>query len=51
MYGEGQNPKSVLSQLDNAIENGQAIFNMSGGEQLRDYLPIKAQHINYLTCM
>ena len=42
MYGEGQNPKSVLSQLDNAIENGQAIFNMSGGEQLRDYLPIKA---------
>ena len=42
MYGKGQNPKSVLSQLDTAIENGDSIFNMSGGEQLRDYLPIEA---------
>jgi nucleoside-diphosphate-sugar epimerase len=42
MYGKGQNPKSVLSQLDTAIDNGDNIFNMSGGEQLRDYLPIEA---------
>jgi nucleoside-diphosphate-sugar epimerase len=42
MYGKGQNPKSVLSQLDTAIDNGDAVFNMSGGEQLRDYLPIEA---------
>jgi nucleoside-diphosphate-sugar epimerase len=42
MYGKGQNPKSVLSQLDTAIENKDATFNMSGGEQLRDYLPIEA---------
>lgn len=42
MYGKGQHPKSVLSQLDVAIENGDAVFNMSGGEQLRDYLPIEA---------
>jgi nucleoside-diphosphate-sugar epimerase len=42
MYGKGQNPKSVLSQLDAAIDNGDAVFNMSGGEQLRDYLSIEA---------
>lgn len=42
MYGKGQNPKSVLSQLDTAIDNGESTFNMSGGEQLRDYLPIEA---------
>lgn len=42
MYGKGQNQKSVLSQLDTAIENGDVVFNMSGGEQLRDYLPIEA---------
>ena len=42
MYGKGQNPKSVLSQLDTAIESGDTVFNMSGGEQLRDYLPIES---------
>jgi len=42
MYGKGQSPKSVLSQLDAAIDNGDTVFNMSGGEQLRDYLPIEA---------
>lgn len=41
VYGKGQNSKSVLSQLDAAIENGDAVFNMSGGEQLRDYLPVE----------
>ncbi len=40
-YGEGQNPNSLLSQLDQAIINKELIFNMSGGEQLRDYLPIE----------
>ncbi|MDH6148871.1 MULTISPECIES: NAD-dependent epimerase/dehydratase family protein [Paraburkholderia] len=40
MYGEGQNPRSVLAQLDRAIDDGDAVFNMSGGEQLRDYLPV-----------
>lgn len=42
MYGKGQNSKSILSQLDSAIDNDDAVFNMSGGEQLRDYLPIEA---------
>jgi dTDP-6-deoxy-L-talose 4-dehydrogenase (NAD+) len=40
MYGEGQSPNSLLAQLDRAIDSGEAVFNMSGGEQLRDYLPI-----------
>ena len=42
MYGQGQNSKSILSLLDAAIDNGDTVFNMSGGEQLRDYLPIEA---------
>lgn len=42
VYGKGQSPNSILSQLDAAIDNGDAVFNMSGGEQLRDYLPIEA---------
>ena len=41
MYGKGQNPNSLLSQLEAALKRGDAVFNMSGGEQLRDYLPIE----------
>ena len=41
MYGKGQGPNSLLSQLDNALLNGDTIFNMSGGEQQRDYLPVE----------
>lgn len=41
MHGPGQNPKSLLAQLDAAIDAGAEVFNMSGGEQLRDYLPIE----------
>jgi dTDP-6-deoxy-L-talose 4-dehydrogenase (NAD+) len=40
MYGKGQNPKSLLSQLDKALEANEEVFNMSGGEQVRDYLPV-----------
>ena len=40
MYGPGQNPGSLLSQLDRAIDEGRAQFDMSPGDQLRDYLPI-----------
>lgn len=40
LYGEGQNPKSILSQLQKAIDNNDAFFNMSKGDQLRDYLPV-----------
>ncbi len=37
-YGEGQNPNSLLACLDTAINNGDDVFNMSRGDQLRDYL-------------
>jgi dTDP-6-deoxy-L-talose 4-dehydrogenase (NAD+) len=40
MYGDGQSPNSLLAQLDHAIDSGEAEFDMSGGEQLRDYLPV-----------
>ncbi len=40
MYGEGQSPKSLISQLDMAISKGENEFNMSGGEQVRDFLPV-----------
>ena len=41
MYGKGQNQNSVLSQLDNAINKNENTFNMSGGNQIRDYLPVE----------
>lgn len=41
MYGIGQSPNSLFSQLDKALASGEAIFNMSGGKQERDYLPVK----------
>jgi nucleoside-diphosphate-sugar epimerase len=47
MYGKGQAPTSLFSQLEKAIENGDEIFNMSGGEQLRDYLPVETV-VDYL---
>ena len=40
MHGPGQHPGSLLAQLDQAIDRGDAQFKMSGGEQLRDYLPV-----------
>jgi cephalosporin hydroxylase/UDP-glucose 4-epimerase len=41
MYGKGQSPNSLFSQLDEAIKNKDVHFNMSRGEQVRDFLPIK----------
>lgn len=38
IYGEGQAPNSLWPQLRQAAELGEERFNMSGGEQLRDYL-------------
>ena len=40
LHGAGQNPNSLLAALDRAIDAGDATFNMSAGEQLRDYLAI-----------
>ena len=42
IYGEGgERNSSILKQLDKAIDDGDKTFNMSGGEQLRDYLAIE----------
>ena len=41
MYGAGQSPNSLFSQLDKALENKEPFFDMSGGEQERDYLPVE----------
>lgn len=41
MHGNGQNPNSLIAQLHRAINNGETSFNMSTGEQLRDYLPVE----------
>jgi dTDP-6-deoxy-L-talose 4-dehydrogenase (NAD+) len=40
LYGEGQAENSLLPQLRRSVEQGHKVFNMSGGEQLRDYLPV-----------
>lgn len=41
MYGKGQHSNSLLAQLEQAINKGEDNFNMSGGEQVRDYLPVE----------
>ena len=41
MYGIGQSPNSLFSLLDKALISKEAIFNMSGGAQERDYLPVE----------
>lgn len=41
MYGKGQAKNSLIAQLDSAIGNNETTFNMSGGEQERDYLKIE----------
>lgn len=40
IYGEGQSKTSLMYLLDKAIQHKDKEFNMSGGEQLRDFLPI-----------
>jgi len=39
-HGEGQPANSLYPQLKKAALEGSPTFNMSGGEQLRDYLPV-----------
>lgn len=40
VYGDGQAKSSLYPQLREAVSRGDRSFNMSGGEQLRDYLPV-----------
>lgn len=46
-YGEGQAASSLLPLLQAAVAKGDKRFSMSGGEQLRDYLPVAvvAEHL------
>jgi dTDP-6-deoxy-L-talose 4-dehydrogenase (NAD+) len=50
MYGEGQSKTSLMYLLDRAIQSEEKEFNMSGGDQLRDFLPIDKviQNINLI---
>ena len=40
VHGDGQAENSVLPQLKRAVERGDETFNMSGGEQQRDFVPV-----------
>ncbi|OOG59661.1 NAD(P)-dependent oxidoreductase [Rhodanobacter sp. C03] len=41
LYGPGQSKNSLYSLLTTAIQRGDTEFDMSGGEQVRDFLPIQ----------
>jgi dTDP-6-deoxy-L-talose 4-dehydrogenase (NAD+) len=41
IYGPGQRSTSLLAHLDHAIDSNAATFDMTGGEQLRDFLPVE----------
>ena len=49
MYGQGQSVKSLISQLETALDNNEPQFNMSGGEQVRDFLPVEEVASNIVT--
>ncbi|WP_082326033.1 NAD(P)-dependent oxidoreductase [Synechococcus sp. GFB01] len=40
-YGQGQNPKSLVPSLHKALENGDKVFPMGSGRQLRDFIPVE----------
>ena len=41
IYGDEQPDNALYSQLRLAVQRGDLLFNMSGGEQLRDYLAVE----------
>ncbi len=41
LYGEGQRPAALIPQVDRALASGREFFDMSGGEQLRDFLRVE----------
>lgn len=41
VYAEEQQEKGIIGKLNRALKNEEKVFSMSGGEQLRDYLPIE----------
>ena len=47
LHGQAQPPGSLLPLLSSAVERGDTVFPMSGGQQLRDYLDVAeaARHL------
>ncbi len=41
IYGPGQSPGSLLGQLNRIVESGGNIFNMSPGDQIRDFIKVE----------
>lgn len=41
IFGKGQSEKSLYTMMENAVKNDDKEFKMSGGEQLRDFLPVE----------
>ena|SRR5258708_3623216 len=52
MYRKGQGKKPIYSLLTDAIRREDVYFDMSGGEQLRDYLHVDqiAEYLTRLLC-
>ena len=50
LFGEGQAAGSLRAQLERAVRAGSTSFDMSGGEQIRDYLPVR-QAAEYLVTL
>ncbi|OFW83655.1 MAG: hypothetical protein A2018_04345 [Alphaproteobacteria bacterium GWF2_58_20] len=46
VYGKGQRPQAILPQLLSAIERGDKVFNMSKGEQVRDFIHVDTLAFN-----
>lgn len=42
MYGNGQTTKSIIPLLEKSLSNNELVFNMSLGEQVRDYLHVSS---------
>lgn len=40
LYGDGQAPTSIWSQLVDYVRRGETVFPMSGGQQIRDFMPV-----------
>lgn len=40
MYGQGQSSRSLIPQLEAALAKAEPCFNMSKGDQVRDFLPV-----------